>query len=544
MKKLCLFFFLFLTTIAFSQEDAWVYFNAKVNSQSYFDTPLLMLSQRALDRRTNQNIDLDFKDIPMNQDYINQIKLISGIKVMAKSKWLNAIHVRGTQTAINTLKDFVFVDKIDFANKAFNQSGKTVKRVKTSKISSIKEQNKTKKIKADFTYGTSANQIQMLNGQLLHQQNYTGSGKIIAVMDAGFPGVNTILPFQRLRDNNQILGGYNFVARNDNFYVGSSHGTSVLSTMGGFKENTLVGTAPDASYYLFITEDNSSENPVEESLWVEAAEKADSLGVDIINTSLGYFQFDNSAYNHTYNDMNGSTTFMSRGAEIAFSKGMIVVVAAGNEGTTSNPYIAAPADAVSVITVGAVNATKVRANFSSIGPSYDGRIKPDVMAQGVSTVLSDGFGTITTSNGTSFSSPVITGMVASLWQAFPKKTNKEIRELIIKSADRFTVPTNQYGYGIPDFSLALSSGTLSVSQFSDANFTLYPNPTTDFISVSFPESFNKGKVIIYTFLGQKILERDLNGQTDSISLHSLSSGVYIYKIESDSFSKSGKIIKQ
>jgi len=546
MKKLCLFFFLFLTTLAFSQEDAWVYFNAKANSQLYYESPLLMLSQRALDRRTNQNIALDLKDIPMNQAYIGQVKLASGITVMAKSKWLNAIHVRGTQTEINGLKGFVFVDKIDFANKSLNQGAKTFETVKAAKMSSVKEQSKTKRIKTDFTYGTSGNQIQMLNGQILHQQNYTGSGKIIAIMDAGYPGVNTTSTFQRLKDNNQILGGYDFVLRSENFYTGNSHGTSVLSTMGGYKENALVGTAPDASYYLFITEDTTSENPIEESLWVEAAEKADSLGVDVINTSLGYFEFDNSTYNHTYSEMNGATAFMSRGAEIAFSRGMIVVTAAGNEGGTRNPYIAVPADAVSVLAVGAVNATEVRASFSSIGPSFDGRIKPDVMAQGVSTVLSDEFGNIITSNGTSFSSPIMAGMIASLWQAFPNKTNKEIRQLILQSSDRFTNPTNQYGFGIPDFSLALNNGALSVNQFSNTNFALYPNPTTDFVTVSFPESFNKGKVIIYTFSGQKILERDLDlsANSDSISLHSLSNGVYIYKIESDGFSKMGKIIKQ
>ncbi|WP_367771327.1 S8 family serine peptidase [Flavobacterium sp. WC2421] len=544
MKKLCLFFFLFLTTFAFSQEDAWVYFNAKANSQSYYESPLLMLTQRALDRRTNQSIALDFMDIPMNKDFVSQVKLVSGITVMAKSKWLNAIHVRGTQTAINSIKDFAFVDKVDFANKTLNLGAKTVKAEKLAKVTSVKEQSKTKRIKADYTYGTSANQIQMVNGQLLHQQNFTGSGKIIAIMDAGYPGVDSALPFQRLKDNNQILGGYNFVSRSENFYTGNSHGTSVLSTMGGYKENALVGSAPDASYYLFITEDTTSENPIEESLWVEAAEKADSLGVDVINTSLGYFEFDNSTYNHTYSEMNGTTAFMSRGAEIAFSRGMIVVTAAGNEGGTRNPYIAVPADAVSVLAVGAVNATEVRASFSSIGPSFDGRIKPDVMAQGVSTVLSDEFGNIITSNGTSFSSPIMAGIIASFWQAFPNKTNKEIRQLILESADRFTNPTNQYGYGIPDFSLALNKGTLNVNQFSTTSFVLYPNPTTDFVTVSFPESFNKGKVIIYTFSGQKILERDLSANSDSISLHSLSNGVYIYKIESDGFSKMGKIIKQ
>lgn len=538
MKKLCLFFFLFLTTSAFSQEDAWVYFNAKGNEQTYYDAPLLMLSQRSLDRRITQNIPVDFKDVPLNQAYVNQIKGVAGLTVMAKSKWLNALHIRGTQSVINSLKAFSFVEKIDFANKNLNQTGKVVKESKFNELTS------TKNTKINFAYGSSANQIQMLNGQVLHQQNYTGTGKVIAIMDAGFPGVNTAQPFQRLRDNNQILGGYDFVSRNSNFYTGNSHGTLVLSTIGGYKDNALVGTAPDAAYYLFITEDAASENPVEESLWVEAAESADSLGVDIVNTSLGYFEFDNPSYNHTYSEMNGATAFISRGAEIAFSRGMIIVAAAGNEGGTSKPYIAVPADAVSVIAVGAVNATKVKASFSSIGPTSDGRIKPDVMAQGVASVLSNEFGTITTANGTSFSSPIMAGMIASLWQAYPNKTNKQIRQLVIESGDRFTQPNNQYGFGIPDFSVALNNGTLSLNEFNGANFTLFPNPTADFLTVSFPTSFDKGKVIIYSFSGQKIFESNLTRQSNSISLQSLNSGIYIYKIESNSFSKTGKIIKQ
>lgn len=536
MKKLCLSFFLLLTTIVFSQQDAWIYFNGKPNSQFYFDSPLEMLSQRALDRRSNQNIALDSKDVPIDLSYIHQVKSVEGISVMAKSKWLNAIHVRGTQTLINSLKTFPFVDKVIFADASLNQAGKT------AKIFKNKEQDQAVEIQTNYAYGSSENQIQMLNGQYLHQQNYTGSGKIIAVLDAGFPGVNTAEPFKKLRDNDQILGGYDFVRRNADFYTGDKHGTMVLSSMGGYKENSLVGTAPESSYYLFITEDNSSENPVEESLWVEAAEKADSLGVDVINTSLGYFDYDNTAYSHTYNDMDGRTAFMSRGAEIAFSRGMIVVVSAGNEGTTTNPHIAVPADALSVITVGAVSPTETKASFSSIGPSFDGRIKPDIMAQGVSTVVSDQFGNIITANGTSFSSPVMAGMIACLWQAFPNKTNQEIRDLIVQSADRYNQPNADYGYGIPDFSLVLTNGA-SENSLVKKHLVAYPNPTDNLISVYFPENFDKGKVIIYSLLGQKVLEKSFTNPSGLISLETLSSGIYIYKIETESISKSGKIIK-
>ena len=537
MKKILpLFFILFLPFSVFSQQDAWVYFNAKPNATTYFDSPLKMLSQRALDRRANQNIALDFIDIPIEQSYVKQVKLVSGITVLAQSKWLNALHIQGTQTAINALKDLSFVEKIDFADKTLNVVGRKAKPTK------VKSLNKTSKTQINYTYGSSANQIQMLNGQLLHQQDYTGTGKVIAVLDAGFPGVNTAQPFQRLRENNQILGGYNYVLRDPDFYTGSSQGASVLSCMGGFKDSQLVGTAPDASYYLFITEDDTSEKPIEESLWVEAAESADSLGVDIINSSLGYFDFDNPNYNHTYNDMNGNTAFISRGAEIAFSRGMIVVVSAGNSGGTPDPHIGAPADAVSVITVGAVNASEVLTSISSLGPSYDGRIKPDVLAQGQSVVLSNELGAIVTGSGTSFSSPIVAGMIACLWQAFPDKTNQEIRQLVIASADKFATPNNQYGYGIPDFGLAVTNA-LSKPEFSTVDFRMYPNPTHDFVSIAFPDNFDSGTVAIYTIFGQKVLEKTISNELPSVSLKALNNGIYFYKLESKSYSKTGKIIK-
>lgn len=536
MKKNCTIFFLLFSVLAFSQEDAWVYFKAKSNPQLYYDTPLEMLSQRALDRRTQQKIALDVKDVPINPAYINQVKTSLGISVMAKSKWLNAVHVRGSQTYINALKLLSFVDKIDFANKALNQAGNT------AKVFKVKRPSKIKKEKVELAYGLSENQIKMLNGDVLHQQNFTGAGKIIAVLDAGFSGVNTAQPFQRLREQNQILGGYDFVSRNSNFYALNSHGTNVLSSMGGYTADKLVGTAPDASYYLFITEDDTSENPVEESLWVEAAEKADSLGVDIIQSSLGYFEYDNPAYSHTYKDMNGTTNFISKGAEIAFSKGMIVVASAGNEGSTSEPHIGAPADAQSVIAVGGVASDEIRANFSSIGPSFDGRIKPDVMAQGVAAVVSDQNGNIITVNGTSFSSPITAGMIACLWQALPHKTNAEIRDLLLQSADKYTVPTSLYGFGIPDFSLALANG-LSMESNSKDYFVAYPNPTTDVVSVSFPENFSNGKMVMYSVIGKKVLEQNVSSSLDSFSLEALNKGVYFYKIISDTFSKTGKIIK-
>jgi hypothetical protein len=526
--------FLLISTAMFSQEDAWVYFNAKPNAQTYFNTPTLMLSQRSLDRRTNQNITLNLTDVPLETAYVNQVKTSMGITVLAQSKWLNALHIKGTQANISALSAFSFVDKVIFANKSLNSTGKKVSQNIVSKSNDKLESA------VNYNYGTSANQIQMLNGHLLHQQNYTGSGKMIAVMDTGFPGVNTAQPFKKLRDNNQILGGYDYVSRNSNFYAGGSHGTSVLSTMGGYKENALIGTAPDASYYLFRTEIDADENPLEESLWVEAAEKADSLGVDIITTSLGYFgERDNPGYNYSYSDMNGFTTFISRGAEIAFSKGIIVVASAGNEGTETEKHIGGPADAVSVIAVGSVTASKVKSGFSSIGPSYDGRIKPDVMAQGKDAVIADASGNIGVSDGTSFSCPIMAGMIACLWQAHPEKTNQEIRNMVIQSSDKYLTPDNNYGYGIPNFSTALA-----VDSFVNKDFAVYPNPAKTTITFAFSNEINSASVIVYSILGQKVIDKKITDQNPNLSVESLKSGLYFYTFDADGLHKTGKIIKQ
>lgn len=537
MKKKILIFVLFISYLGFSQEDAWVYFRDKPDSQYYFANPLQMLSQRAINRRIIQNIPLDLLDIPIHQTYIDQITATTGITVKAKSKWLNCLHIRGTQVDIQTLSLLSFVDHVSFANRTLNLAGKI------SNPTTINPVNKTLESLVSFNYGNSANQIQMLNGHLLHQQNYTGTGKIIAVIDAGFPGVDVAQPFQRLRNNNQILGGYNFVDRSSNFYSMSTHGTMVLSTMGGYSDNQLVGTAPDASYYLFVTEDSTSENPLEESLWVEAAEMADNLGADVINTSLGYFGYDNPNYSHTYTDMNGITAFSSRGADIAFSRGMVVVVSAGNSGNSANFHIGAPADAVHVLTVGAVDSARNYANFSSIGPSFDGRVKPDVMAQGLYAVLSTPGGIITTNSGTSFSGPIMAGMVASFWQAFPTFTNAQIVQFIKESADHFTVPNPQYGYGIPNFQLALTNA-LSSMQFHSDLISVYPNPVKDVVSFSIPTIGSTKEITIYNNLGQMVINQSSINQIQNITLQSLESGIYFYKIAVANGTKIGKILKQ
>ncbi|HEY0091940.1 MAG TPA: S8 family serine peptidase [Flavobacterium sp.] len=535
MKNIYIILFCLFSSLGFSQEDAWVYFNSKPNSQFYFDNPLEMLSQRSLDRRAAQNIALDFQDIPIDQSFVETVDASAGITVMARSKWLNAVHVRGTIANINSLSALPFVSEIDFADNSLNTG-------RISQNSSAGHSNKILENQVIFPYGNSDNQIMMLNGHLLHQQDYTGAGKIIAVLDAGFPAVDVVQPFARLRDNNLILGGYNFVAGNDNFYTGNTHGTLVLSTMGGYTENELVGTAPDAAYYLFITEDIANENPVEESYWVEAAETADSLGVDVINTSLGYFTYDNPAYSYTYEELNGQTAFASRGADIAFSRGMVVVVSAGNSGGSDNPHVAVPGDAVNVLTVGAVDATGSYTTFSSIGPTADGRVKPDVMAQGQSAVLSNTSGNIVTASGTSFSGPIIAGMVATFWQAVPNLTNAEVVQVIKESSSLYTTPTSEMGYGIPDFQQALALAQLSIVSQTADSFILYPNPVQDQLYIALPSGEASASFTLYNGLGQVISAGEFaNGQ--QINLENVSSGVYYYRLASANKTRSGRLIK-
>lgn len=542
MKKILLIAALLVSAIGFCQQDAWVYFNAKPDSQFYLDNPLEMLSQRALDRRAAQNIALDFLDAPIHQPYVDQTASASGITILAQSKWLNAVHVRGTEAAINALTDLSFVASVDFADDSLDSgSGKNV--APKNQPAAPNPADKFLEVQANFAYGGSANQIQMLNGHLLHQQDFTGTGKIIAVLDAGFPSVNEVAPFQRLFDNNLILGGYNFVDGNDDFYSRNSHGTLVLSTMGGYVEDQLVGTAPDSQYYLFITEAIEYENPVEESFWVEAAETADSLGVDVINSSLGYFEYDNTAYSYSYSDMNGSKSFASRGADIAFSRGMVVVISAGNTGGTSEPHIGVPADAFHVLAVGAVTSTEDYASFSSIGPSFDGRVKPDVVAKGQSATVANTQGSITTSSGTSFSGPILAGMVATFWSAVPGLTNQQVVDFVKQSADQFASPTPQKGYGVPDFALALQNAQLSVNESHGKNFTVYPNPAAGVFNIRLPDSIDSATMTLYNSLGQAVLEKKVNLQDSAVDCSGMAPGVYFYSLVSSGAKQTGKLVK-
>jgi len=520
-----LFFILSIFTIQAQTEDAWIYFTDKPNASYFYAHPLEMLSQRALNRRQTQNIALDIKDVPLYSDYVSQIQNSEGITLIASSKWLNCLHIQGTQAAIASLGNLSFVASIEYANHSLNNKLYSV-------IHSKKQVNKFSTF-TDFNYGNASNQIVMLHGNFLHQNNYTGSGIQIAVIDAGFTNVNTMSSFDRLRNNNQILGTYNFIERDNDVYFRHYHGTMVLSTMAGYVENQFVGTAPDASYYLFITEDGNQEHPYEESLWVEAAEKADSLGVDVINTSLAYSLFDRTEYDHTYDDMNGQTTFISRGAAIGFSRGMLLVNSAGNDGNSPWHYIAAPADTFNVLTIGAVDASGNIASFSSWGPNASGLIKPDVCAQGAGSAIINTSNTIINGNGTSFSSPILAGAASCLWQAFPNKTNAQISQIIKESAHLYATPDFHYGYGIPNFEWAYN--TLKLEETQSINLTIFPNPiaSNEQLNILLSQIQPNTLLTISEINGKVILKQKLDSVQNQIDIRNFSQGLYFISIQSE-----------
>ena len=544
MKSILLFSLLFCFQLnLFAQQDAWVYLKDKQNVAAAIGNPISILTQKAIDRKASHNVSIDERDVPVTESYIAQLENATGITVLAKSKWFNCVHVRGTETDINNLiSTFSFVDYIDFADNSLNMS----------RISNSKKQHEVKNkftlenSFVNFVYGTTQNQIEMIAADDLHLANYTGDGVTIAVIDASFTNVNTMGAFQRLINAGDLLGGYDFVDRTVNIYAHDprptsiSHGTQVLSTMAGYIVNSYVGTAPDASYYLFRTEDDTSENPVEESYWVEAVERADSLGVDIINTSLGYTTFDNSSYNYSAADLDGNTAFITRGANIAFEKGLLLVTSAGNSG---NSGVGAPADSQYVLSVGAVDSSGAYVTFSSVGSSTQPSQKPDVVAQGEAPYLINANNDIVQNSGTSFSSPILAGGIACLVQALQNKTNAEIMQLVRESSTQFNTPDYQLGYGIPNL-MAAYNATLSVNYYTNDNIGIYPNPSKEKIFVNFPSNINELSVTIFDVLGKQVHRDRVSQIQNELDISYLQKGVYIVKFNNETISKAIKFIKK
>lgn len=538
MKKLFFAALLFFGGFCQAQiQDAWVFFADKENVQVSIENPLTILTQEALDRKALHEVVIDERDVPVNETYITTVKDTPGITVWAKSKWMNCIYVQGTMADIEALNDLSFVVGLEYADKDLNWPNP----VPVSDKFAIEQQQE----RIEYDYGAAANQIEMISGDFIHRQDFTGEGMIVAVMDSGFPNFENNPGYAHVMANNRLLGTYDFYARTTDVTGTGTHGSSTTSDIGGYVENQFVGTAPNASFYLFRTEYGPSENPREEAWWVEALERADSLGVDVVNTSLGYQAYDNANYDHSYEDLDGQTTFAARGANLAYEKGMILVTSAGNQGNSFGT-VATPADAIGLLAVGAVNAGGNYASFSSRGPTVDGRVKPDVMAQGQSAAVLTTTGAVDFSNGTSFSSPILAGAVACLWQARPETKNFELMQIIRESAHLYQNPTPQMGYGIPNFEIAynvlLGLGIEDLAQQS--LIAIAPNPVKTYFEVSLPASVEQAEVLIYNTIGQLIYRTQVSHSQEQVSMEGWSKGLYIVSVKASGAENNFKIQKQ
>ena len=541
MKKTMLVFsFLFFLVInAYAQEDALVFFLDKENVDAALQNPISILTQKAIDRKLMHNTPIDARDVPVNETYITTLKGIPGITVFAKSKWMNCVYVRGNLQDLDALEALDFVTHLEYADKSLN----LVPIPGSSTKDKLSVENKANSIVYD--YGAATNQVEMIAANYLHQQDFTGEGIDIAVLDSGFPGVLTNPAFDSILDQGRLLGTYNFISREESVDTSSSHGSKTFSDIGGYLQNQFVGTAPGASFYLYVTEDVTQENPVEEAWWVEALERADSLGVRIVNTSLGYQDYDNPAYTHSYQDLDGFTTIAARGANHAFDKGMLLLTSAGNDGQSFG-FVATPADAPGCLSIGAVDQDGEYAGFSSYGPNASGLRKPDVMAQGVSAAVVDQNGAVDFNSGTSFSSPIMAGAIASLWQSRPEVTNAQIMQIVRASAHLFENPTDLMGYGIPNFETAYNALQILGAQadFLEIQFAMYPNPAQDVVSFSLPLGIEKATVLIFTSIGQRVLSSEISTNQNTIDISDINSGTYIVSVESGGTKNSFKLIKK
>ncbi|MBX9785420.1 MAG: S8 family serine peptidase [Chitinophagaceae bacterium] len=446
-----------------------VFFTNKDNTPFTLSNPSAYLTARAIDRRTRYSIAIDSTDIPVLQRYVDSVRLAGAVTILGRSKWLNAVIIQTTDAAaIAKINAFPFVKKSDTIALRINTTAQPVmdKFGTISTPSSGTAARITQSLGDTFNYGASSNQIKIHTGEFLHNIGARGQTMVMAFLDAGFTNFQTNRFFDSARARNQFLGTWDFVQNSSNVNSFSGHGLNCFSIVASYIPGTFVGTCPEAKYYLLRTEDAPTEQIIEEYNWVMGAEYADSAGVDVISSSLGYTTFDNPVFNHTYAQMNGNTTVVTRGADMAAKKGMLVVNSAGNDGNNSWKFIGAPADGDSVLTVGAVNSSGIIASFSSFGPTSDGRIKPDVVSVGSGTVLSDINGNVSSGNGTSFSCPNLAGLATCLWQLFPEYNNWKIITTLRKASDRFSVPHEQYGYGLPDMKKAVGFLLADVSSMN------------------------------------------------------------------------------
>jgi subtilisin family serine protease len=469
-KLLAVFFMLCCISMAFAGEGNryMVFFTDKPEEGYSADHPDAFLSQKALKRREKQNIAIDETDLPISNAYLRSLTDIDGVNLFFKSKWLNGVLVETGEVQLAEISSLSFVKNIEYVAPGYklSVSGRIGKNSRNAHSYMIEV--------ADTESGA---QNAFIGVDDMHERGYKGEGMLIAVFDSGFEFVDDSPFYEHIFSDGQVVGERDFVRNSGDVFQYDSHGSKVLSCISAYEEGVYSGTAPEAGLVLCVTEDVNAEYRIEEYNWLFAAEYADSIGVDIINSSVGYSYFNDENMDYTYEDLDGKTTVITKAAAHAANKGMLVVCSNGNEGNNSWTYLNAPADADSILSIGAVTYDEVRSSFSSYGPSSDGRIKPDISALGtwVRVVHKD---EITYANGTSFSTPLTSGLAAGFWQAFPQLTNMEVMEYLKMSASQADAPDTLIGYGVPNFVRAFNLAQVNEGNIEN-KFVVFPNPVTN-----------------------------------------------------------------
>lgn len=517
-----------------------VHFTDKQGSSFSTSEPEEFLSQRSIDRKLEYSIPITIQDLPVNKTYLEGVEA-SGANVIHTSRWFNAALVVADDGIIDDLDKLNFVDLVEYVGPKRN--GIELNPVPFD-ISLTPSEPST--IKA-----SSVLQLGQLGADVMHEDGFTGENVLVAVFDSGFKSLNESSLFTHVFENNRLLDSKDFVLNTNNVFQYDDHGTNAFSCIAA-KSEPLTGTGYNASFALYLTEDINSEYRIEEYNWLFAAERADSLGVDIISSSLGYNDFNDDSMDYQFVDLDGQTSVVSQAAQIASDKGILVVSSAGNEGRDVSgwPYIIMPADVPDVIAVAAVNNKNNRLSFSSVGPNANGVVKPDVAALGSGVAVLNDKNEIVALSGTSFSAPLISGLAAGLWSKFPGLTNKELKGLILTSTPNLSKPDSLIGHGVPDYRLAFAENILSVQGVMENIVSVFPNPfSSDHISIMIESEYARQtiKFKLYAPSGRMVnstqIKKYRKGDVLKLEINDVSKGIYILNIYSEGISKNVKLLR-
>ena len=523
----------------------------KANSPFSVTSPKDFLSERAVERRKRQKIAITEHDFPVNPSYLNQIRA-TGAKVIYSSRWFNGVLLEATDAQLSQIKSLPFYKSVEYDLPLANIGSKA-----TSGLARIGVNFNKLGTEVAIDHGRMDAQLALLGIPEFHKTGFLGQGKLIAVLDGGFSRANQLQFLSAMFQEGRLKETYDFIARDTSVFDDHVHGLHVLSTIAAYQPGTLVGAAPKADFALYRSENTSAETPYEEVTWLLAAERADSLGADIISSSLGYTEFDDEfntpSYNYTYSDMDGKTTIISRAARFAARKGILVVNSAGNSGNEAWRYITAPADVDSVLSVGSVDLSMRLSAFSSVGPASNGVLKPDVAAVGGGTVIGStaGTGNVATGSGTSYAAPQISGLAALLWQKYPYLLSQQLMDAIKRSGNQANAPDNFLGYGVPDIqkAAAIIEADYPSTDGDSAvwnHIKLYPSPATTDVYLSIPEIAQLGALTIdlISVTGSTLwTTQQAEGTVISVPLSGISSGLYLVRIRTTERTKTFRFVK-